>query len=139
MAEEDDQDQEFSILKKSVIPNLLQGDLKSYTENEPTFLTEVCDDEVSSDIHEEEEAQNTADSIDQQAKRKCFKQDYDFRKTLVNEESFENMSDNEQENSVHISSTEQFAKTFDQSYHVLDIFAAIGLAMVIIELVLYIL
>ena len=142
MEEEDNQDQEFSILKKSVIPNLLQDDFKSYTDNEtlePTFLTEVCDDEVSSELHDEEKAQNTANSMDKQEKRKCFEKDYDFRKTLINEESFETMSDVEQERPVHSSSTEDVAKTSNLNSHVLDIFAAIGLAMVIIELALYIL
>ena len=82
-------------MKKSVIPNLLQDDFKNYNENETleqTFLTEVCDAGVSSEIHVEEKAKNTADSIDQQEKRKCFENDYDFRKTLINEESFENIN-----------------------------------------------
>ena len=128
MEEEDNQDQEFSILKKSVIPNLLQDDFKSYTENEtlvPTFLTEVCDDEVSSEVHE---------------KRKCFEKDYDLRKTLMNEESFENVSGGTEEgNPVHSSSTEHFSKNSKPKSNVLDIIAAIGFVVILIELVLYML
>ena len=100
MDEEDNQDQELSILKKYVIPNLLQDDFKPNNENEtlePTFLLEDCN--VSSEIHEEEQAQNTADSINQQEKRKFFEKDYVLRKPLVNEESFENMT--EEGNPVH--------------------------------------
>ena len=140
MDEEDNQDQQFSILKKSVIPNLLQEDFKIYNENEtlePTFLTEVCDAGVSSEIYVEEKAKNTADSMDQQEKRKCFENNYDFRKTLINEESFENINGTETEKHVH--STEKFVETSTIKSHILDIFAAIGLAMVIIELALYIL
>ena len=138
MDEEDNQDQEFSILKKYVIPNLLQDDFKPNNENEtlePTFLLEDCD--VSSEIHEEEQAQNTADSINQQEKRKCFENDYDFRKTLINEESFENINGTETEKHVH--STEKFVETSTVKYHILDIFAVIGLAIVCIELAIYIL
>eukprot|EP00091_Calanus_sinicus_P007391 TRINITY_DN18434_c0_g1_i1.p1 TRINITY_DN18434_c0_g1~~TRINITY_DN18434_c0_g1_i1.p1 ORF type:complete len:159 (-),score=43.01 TRINITY_DN18434_c0_g1_i1:129-581(-) len=117
MEEENNQDQEFSILKKSVIPNLLQDDFKSCNENytlEPTFLTEVCDEEVLSDNHEEKKAPSTADSMYQQEKRKCFEKDYDFRKTLINEESFENI--NEQEPIQ--SSTELSAEPSKLNWHI---------------------
>ena len=127
MDEEDNQDQQFSILKKSVIPNLLRDDFSSYNEKEtlePTFLTEVCDDEVSSEMHQEEKAENTADSMDQQEERKCFEKDYDFMKTVIDEESFENVNGNEQEKPVHSSTAEQFAKTSNLNFHNLDIFAA---------------
>ena len=137
MDEEDYQDREFSILKKSVFPNLLIYDFKSYNENEKseqTFITEV-----SSDIHEEEKAENTADSMDQQEKRKCFEKDFDFRKTLINEESLENVKGNEPEEPVQSSSTEYFVNIFTLNSHILDIFAAIGFVMVIIEFVFYIL
>ena len=100
-------------MKKSVIPNLLQDDFKSHTEKEtlePTFRTEVCDEEVASEIHEEEKAQETTDSMAQQEERKCFEIDYDFRITLITEESFENMNYIEQEKPTYSSSSEQFAK-----------------------------
>ena len=138
MAEEDNQDKEFSILKKSVIPNLLRDDFSSYNQKE-TFLTEVFDEQVSSEMHEEEKAENTADSMDQQEKRKCFEKDYDFRKTVMDEESFENVNGNEQEKPVHSSTTEQGAKTSNLNSHNLDIFAAIGLGVILIQLVLYML
>ena len=77
--------------------------------------------------------------MDQQEKRKCFQNDYDLRKAVMDEESFENVNANEQDKPVHSSTTEQFAKTSKLNSHNLDIFAAFGLAMVIIELVLYLL
>ena len=48
----------------------------------------------------------------EQEKRKCFEKDYDFRKTLITEESFENMNYIEQEKPNYSSSrsTEQCAK-----------------------------
>ena len=87
-------------------------------------------------VAEEEKAQNTADSMDQQEKRKCFEKDYDFQKTLINEESFENV--NEQKNSTLSLSADQFVKTTKLNSPILDIFAAVGLAVVFIELALYI-
>ena len=57
----------------------------------------------------------------------------------MDKESFENVNANEQDKPVHNSTTEQFAKTSKLNSHNLDIFAAFGLAMVIIELALYLL
>ena len=83
MAEED-----FSILKKSVIPNLLQEGFQ------PTFLTEIEDtnSEDNQDCrisqcqwkeegdHSEEETTKLKDDVEE--KRRSFRSNIDYKKTL---------------------------------------------------------
>ena len=88
--------EEGSILQKSVIPNLLQDDFTSY--DKQTFLTELCEEEndhahnhAPAAIHEVTEVDEEKEVLGQQDKQKCFQKDIDFRQTLVDEDSFENI------------------------------------------------
>merc|ERR1712098_770855 len=100
------EEEDFSILQKSVIPNLLQDDFNGH--NEQTFLTELHDDdhdqnrsELQDDddldledglkedekLHQEDELR-TEMVLEQKDKQKCFQKDIDFRQTLIDEDSF---------------------------------------------------
>merc|ERR1711892_904628 len=123
----EEEEEEFSILKKSVIPNLLQDDFSSY--NESTFLTEVDEDEAPSDLQQEEEAGIEVPVQDQHDKQKFFQKDVDFRQTLINEDSFENINVTD-----HTLDPEQYIQDSKLQFPILDIFASLGLVLVVIEL-----
>eukprot|EP00092_Neocalanus_flemingeri_P017544 GFUD01018982.1.p1 GENE.GFUD01018982.1~~GFUD01018982.1.p1 ORF type:complete len:144 (+),score=59.94 GFUD01018982.1:160-591(+) len=130
---EEHNDQEFSILKKSIIPNLLDREDKFEEHNEPTFLTEVSDDEIEADLKDEEGVRSTSTVLDQNAKREHFKVDFDFRRTLVNEESFEDMKETEQHDAVD--KTVMGAENSKLNLSPLDISAAVGgVVLVVTEL-----
>merc|ERR1712079_307984 len=109
------EDQDSSILQKSVIPNLLQ---EGY---QPTFLTEINDREIHQDYHHrhhdsrnawmkekeflatyldketsrndeeggEENCERLSQGIVCDDKRKNFRSNIDYRKTLAHEDSFD--------------------------------------------------
>ena len=135
------EDQQFSILRKSIIPNLLSDDFNTLNKDEleenhePTFLTEVSDEEA--DLRTEEELQNTLSVHDQEKKRNCFKDDFDFRKTLVNEESFENMKETEPNEEIKTDHLTEQPQHIKQNMPVIDIFAAVGAVAVVIELLFF--
>merc|ERR1712142_817869 len=140
MGEEED----FSILQKSVIPNLLQDDFNGH--NEQTFLTEIHDDHdqnhselhYDNELHEdggldeedglqEDEKLHQKDELrteivlEQKDKQKCFQKDIDFRQTLIDEDSFK-ITDSEEKNT---------SQRFTNSIAILDIVACFGLVVFI--------
>ena len=133
--------QEYSILKKSIIPNLLEDDFNDEFEecSEPTFLTEVSEDEVEVDLKEEKEVLNTSTVLDQEQKRNNFKNDFDFRKTLINEESLENIKEPQQNDEAETTFLSEQAENFKPNFSALDIFAAVGVVAVVMEFLFFML
>ena len=75
-------DADFSILRKSEIPQLLQ-------QTRPTFLTELVTDMEAEEEEEEDGNSEHVESISSQMeKRKHFAEQVDFKRTLVEEDSF---------------------------------------------------
>ena len=120
-------EEEFSILKKSEIPNLLQDDFSSHSEQ--TFLTELSEEIISSKLQESQELEIEDRVLEQHEKQKLFKKDVDFRQTLINEHSFESISEYK----------EHDGQINNGYIRLLDIFACLGLAMVILDFVSFIL
>ena len=123
--------EEGSILQKSVIPNLLQDDFTSY--DKQTFLTELCDEENDHDhklapaeIHKVTEVEEEKEVLGQQDKQKCFQKDIDFRQTLVDEDSFENILIHQEKNASH---------SLMKNISVLDLFACAGLVLAVVDFV----
>ena len=147
------EEEDFSILQKSVIPNLLQDDFNGH--NEQTFLTELHDDDHDqnrSELHDEDEIyeddelheDNYLDEedglkedeklhqedelrtemvLEQKDKQKCFQKDIDFRQTLIDEDSFKIIESEEKNTS----------QSFTNSIAILDIVACFGLVVVILD------
>merc|ERR1712098_847919 len=141
------EEEDFSILQKSVIPNLLQDDFNGH--NEQTFLTElhyVDHDQNHSELHDDDELHEDDDLdeedglkedeklhqegelrtemvLEQKDKQKCFQKDIDFRQTLIDEDSFKIIESEEKNTS----------QSFTNSIAILDIVACLGLVVVILD------
>ena len=86
------------------------------------------------EIKEQEDLEIEDRVLEQHAKQKIFKKDIDFRQTLINEHSFENISEYK-EHDGQINNGSGRTKWFS----ILDIFACLGLTMVILDFVSFIL